>query len=49
VHGEGQEMVIFLSEIASGYYTMKFINEHGNEEYFCYNELLLLKDRRRKL
>ena len=49
VHGEGQEMVIFLSEIASGYYTMKFINEHGNEEYFRYNELLLLKDRRRKL
>jgi hypothetical protein len=28
---------------------MKFINEHGNEEYFRYNELLLLKDRRRKL
>ena len=49
VHGEGQEMVIFLSELASGYYTMKFINEHGNEEYFRYNELLLLKDRRRKL
>ena len=31
VHGEGQEMVIFLSEIASGYYTMKFINEHGKQ------------------
>ena len=49
VYGEGQEMVIFLSEIASGHYTMKFINEHGNEEYFRYNELLLLKDRRRRL
>ncbi|MDO4804202.1 MAG: AAA family ATPase [Lachnospiraceae bacterium] len=48
-YGEGQEMVIFLSEVTSGYYTMKFINEHGNEEYFRYNEMLLLKDRRQRI
>ena len=48
-YGESQEMVIFLSEIASGYYVMKFINEHGTEEYYRYNELLLLKDRRQRL
>lgn len=43
--GEGQEMVLFLSELNAGYYSLKFINECGNEEYYRFNRLLLLKER----
>ena len=43
--GEGQEMVLFLSEVNAGYYCLKYINEYGNEEYYKYNKLLLLKER----
>lgn len=42
---QGQEMVIFLSELNSGYYSLKFVNECGNEDYYHYNRLLLLKER----
>ena len=44
VYGEGQEMVLFLTELSAGYYSLRFINEHGNESYFRLNRLLLLRD-----
>ena len=47
--GEGQELVIFLSELAAGYYSLKFVSECGNEAYYKYNSMLLLKDRRQEL
>ena len=47
--GEGQEIVLFLSELTAGYYSLKFVNECGNEAYYKYNRLLLLKDRRKAL
>ena len=47
--GEGQEIVLFLSELTAGYYSLKFVNECGNEAYYRYNRLLLLKDRREAL
>ena len=47
--GEGQEIVLFLSELTAGYYSLKFVNENGNEAYYRYNRLLLLKDRREAL
>ncbi len=47
--GESQEMVLFLSELTAGYYSLKFVNECGNDEYYRYNKLLLLDDRRSKL
>ena len=40
--GEGQEMVIFLSELSAGYYSLQFVSENGNEAYYKYNKLLLL-------
>jgi len=46
VYGEGQEMVLFLTELSSGYYSLRFLNEHGNDSYFRYNKLLLLRERR---
>ena len=47
--GEGQELVIFLSDINAGFYSLKFISECGNDAYYKYNEYLLLKDQRAKL
>ena len=47
--GEGQELVIFLSELTAGYYSLKFVSECGNDAYYQYNSLLLLKDRRQEL
>ncbi len=47
--GEGQEIVLFLSELSAGYYSLKFVNECGNDAYYRYNRLLLLKDRREAL
>lgn len=49
VYGEGQELVIFLTELSSGYYSLKFVSECGNESFYKYNKLLLLKENRNKL
>ena len=43
--GQGQETVLFLSELNAGYHSLKFINECGNDSYYEHNKLLLLKDR----
>lgn len=42
-------MVIFLTELAGGYYSLKYVSECGNEAYYRYNRLLLLKDQREEL
>ena len=47
--GEGQEMVLFLSELSAGYYSLQFVRENGNEAYYKYNRLLLMNDRRETL
>ena len=48
-YGEGQEMVIFLTELSGGYYSLKYVSECGNEAYYRYNRLLLLRDQREAL
>ncbi len=47
--GEGQEMVMFLSQLSKSKDAMRFITENGSEAYFTYSRLLLLKDRREEL
>jgi hypothetical protein len=47
--GEGQELVIFLSELSAGYYSLQYVRDCGNEAYYKYNRLLLLKDRKAEL
>ena len=47
--GEGQELVIFLSELSAGYYSLKFVTECGNEDYYHFNRFLLLWDKRSAL
>ena len=49
VYGEGQELVILLSQLAGGWYSMKYVQTWGNEEFYHYNRLLLLKDQKREL
>lgn len=44
-----QELVIFLTELSSAYYSLKFVRENGNEAYYKYNKLLLLDDRNEEL
>ena len=46
---EGQELVIFLSELSAGYYSLQYVTECGNEAYYKYNRMLLLKDRGNEL
>ena len=48
-YGDGQEMVLFLTELTTGSQSLSFIREWGNEAYYKYNRLLLLKDRREEL
>ena len=47
--GEGQEIVLFLTELSNGYYSLRFVSECGNEAFYRYNKLLLLKDRKEQL
>lgn len=47
--GEGQEMVIFLTELSQDERILQFVNANGNDEYFRYNKLLLLDERRQEL
>ena len=46
VYGEGQEMVLFLTELSAGYYSLRFLNEHGNASYSRYSRILLLREKR---
>jgi hypothetical protein len=47
--GEGQELVWFVSELTSNYYTSKFISQFGCEKYFYYNKELLLVEKEQEL
>ena len=49
IYREGQEMVIFLSRLTGSYYSMKFIQEHGNEEFYFYNRTLLLQEQEKEI
>lgn len=41
----GQEMVIFITELNTGFYSVKFLKEYDCERYYQYNKSLLFKDR----
>ena len=40
--GTGQEMVIFITELTTNFYSVKFISENGCERYYKYNKTLLI-------
>lgn len=47
--GEGQELVIFLTELTMNCYSMQFIRDNGCPKYTKYNEALLLGGRQRSI
>ena len=49
VFGEGQEMLIIVTELTANYNTAKFISEFGCEEYFRHNKELLFYERQREI
>lgn len=42
--GDSQEMVVFITELNTGYYSIKFLKEYDCERYYQYNERLLFKN-----
>ena len=49
VFGESQEMVVFVTELNSGYYSIKFIDENGCVKFYQYNKELLYKQRQKNI
>lgn len=47
--GEGQELLLFLSELTKSPYALSFLSDVGNETYSRYNQYLLLKDKQKAL
>lgn len=47
--GESQEIVIFITELTSNPYSIKFINENGSEKYYHYNQSLLFQQGRNEI
>jgi MoxR-like ATPase len=49
VFGDGQEMLILVTELTQNYYTSKFISNFGCEEYFKHNSSLLFYERDKEI
>jgi len=49
VFGEGQEMLILVTELTSNAQTARFISRFGNEAYFRHNKELLFYERQKEL
>ena len=43
--GDGQEMLLLVTDLSVNRYSMAFINDHGCERYFAHNEKLLFHER----
>lgn len=46
---DGQEMVIFITELNTGYYAIRFLQEYECERYYRYNKELLFREKRQEL
>lgn len=47
--GTGQEMVVFVTGLNNGYFSMKFLQEYRCDRYLEYNKKLLFDDREKEL
>ena len=47
--GEGQEMLILVTELTISYYGALFISRYGCKEYFAHNKELLFYERRKEI
>ncbi len=49
VFGEGQEILILVTELTINYYGANFISRYGCEEYFAHNKELLFYERQKAI
>lgn len=49
VFGDGQEMLIFVTELTINYFSAKFISRYGCNEYFNHNKELLFYERQKEI
>lgn len=49
VFSEGQEILIFVTELTISYYGAKFISKYGCEEYYRHNKELLFYERQQEI
>ena len=42
-------MIIFITELTAGYYSVRFISENGSEKYYRYNEELLFDEKQKSI
>lgn len=49
VFGDGQEMLILVTELTINYHTAKFISRYGCKEYFNHNKDLLFYERQKEI
>ena len=47
--GEGQEMLILVTELTISYYGARFISRYGCKEYFAHNKELLFYERQKEI
>ena len=45
----GPEMVLFVTELAAGFYSLAFIQENGCERFYQYNKSMLRDSAREQL
>ena len=46
---EGQEMIIFITELTLNYYTVFFLSNYGCPEYSKHNKNLMFTERQKEL
>lgn len=46
---QGQELVVFVTELTAGYYSAWFIRENGCDRYYKYNKGLLFAERQQEI
>lgn len=49
VFGEGQEILIIVTDLTANYNSARFISEFGCEEYFKHNKELLFYERQKEI
>ena len=48
-YGEGQEMVMFITELSANRYAVEFLKENPCDRYYMYNKTLLFDDREKQI
>ena len=47
--GDGNEMLLLVTELTVNDYSVRFLSAHGNEEYFRYHKKFMLSEREKEL